>query len=455
MSASAGGAVSPGSALSPGPAAAPGPGMSMFRWLEVLEKEFDKAFVDVDLLLGEIDPDQADITYEGRQKMTSLSSCFAQLCHKSQTIFQLNHKLEAQLVDLRSELTDVQAEKAVVEKEVHEQLLQLHAMQLKLQAKGGQAVDSDSIKDRMPVPSVEDKEKELEASKKEKVKEAKLEAEVKMLKKENEALRRHIAVLQAEVYGARLAAKYLDKELAGRVQQIQLLGRDMKGPAHDKLWNQLEAEIHLHRHKTVIRACRGRNDPKKPLPSPVGHNTDSLKKTQGVGPIRKVVLTKEDHEGLGISITGGKEHGVPILISEIHPTQPAERCGGLHVGDAILAVNNINLRDAKHKEAVTILSQQRGEIEFEVVYVAPEVDSDDENVEYEDDSGHRYRLYLDELEEGSGANHNNGTADPASLQAVGKHLVNNRTENGDAALSSESPSDDKTSKTAESAESSS
>lgn len=59
-------------------------------------------------------------------------------------------------------------------------------------------------------------EKELEASKKEKVKEAKLEAEVKMLKKENEALRRHIAVLQAEVYGARLAAKYLDKELAGR-----------------------------------------------------------------------------------------------------------------------------------------------------------------------------------------------------------------------------------------------
>lgn len=71
-----------------------GPGLSMFRWLEVLEKEFDKAFVDVDLLLGEIDPDQVDITYEGRQKMTTLSSCFAQLCHKSQTVFQLNHKLE-------------------------------------------------------------------------------------------------------------------------------------------------------------------------------------------------------------------------------------------------------------------------------------------------------------------------------------------------------------------------
>lgn len=67
-----------------------------------------------------------------------------------------------------------------------------------------------------------------------------------------------------------------------RVQQIQLLGRDMKGPAHDKLWNQLEAEIHLHRHKTVIRACRGRIDPKKPLPSPVGHVSGDLKHLNAV-----------------------------------------------------------------------------------------------------------------------------------------------------------------------------
>lgn len=56
-----------------------------------------------------------------------------------------------------------------------------------------------------------------------------------------------------------------------RIQQIQLLGRDMRGAEHDKLWNQLEAEIHLHRHKTVIRACRGRNNRKKKLPLPEGH----------------------------------------------------------------------------------------------------------------------------------------------------------------------------------------
>ncbi|KAG8510936.1 Golgi-associated PDZ and coiled-coil motif-containing protein [Galemys pyrenaicus] len=373
-----------------------------------MEKEFDKAFVDVDLLLGEIDPDQADITYEGRQKMTSLSSCFAQLCHKAQTVSQINHKLEAQLVDLKSELTETQAEKVVLEKEVHDQLLQLHSIQLQLHAKTGQSVDSGTIKAKL--------ERELEANKKEKMKEAQLEAEVKLLRKENEALRRHIAVLQAEVYGARLAAKYLDKELAGRVQQIQLLGRDMKGPAHDKLWNQLEAEIHLHRHKTVIRACRGRNDLKRPMQAPPGH--------------------------------GGKEHGVPILISEIHPGQPADRCGGLHVGDAILAVNGVNLRDTKHKEAVTILSQQRGEIEFEVVYVAPEVDSDDENVEYEDESGHRYRLYLDELEGGGnpGASCKDTSGEIKVLQGFNKKAVTDGHENGDLGPSSETALEDSASK---------
>jgi len=70
-----------------------------FRWLDMLEKEFDKAFVDLDLLLGEIDPDQCELTYDGRQKMTALSAAFAQLCHKAQTIFQSNAKLEVKIVE--------------------------------------------------------------------------------------------------------------------------------------------------------------------------------------------------------------------------------------------------------------------------------------------------------------------------------------------------------------------
>ncbi|CAH1227538.1 GOPC [Branchiostoma lanceolatum] len=374
---------------------------TMFRWLELLEKEFDKAFVDLDLLLGEVDPDQCELTFEGRQKMTALSSAFAQLCHKAQTIFQVNAKLEAQLVDLRSDLCEVRATKSILEKELHNQLLQLHAVQLQLHSKSGVHVDSDAIKAKL--------ESEMEQFKNDAMKEANLEAEVKELRKENIELRQQIHALQSEVYGARLAAKYLDKELAGRIQQIQLLGRDMKGAEHDKLWNQLEAEIHLHRHKTVIRACRGRHSPLRQLPAPPGHDPQHLRRTQGIGDVRTIKLMKEPEEGLGISITGGREHGVPILISEIHEGQPAERCRNLFVGDAIIAVNGVDLRNAKHQEAVGILSQQTGEITLEVVFVAPDIDSDDDNEEYVDENGFRYRLYRDTGEEENPPPQMNGT----------------------------------------------
>jgi hypothetical protein len=73
--------------------------VNAFRWLDILEKEFDKAFVDLDLLLGEIDPEQSEITDDGRATMSVLSTCFAQLVHKVQTISQVNAKLEVCIIN--------------------------------------------------------------------------------------------------------------------------------------------------------------------------------------------------------------------------------------------------------------------------------------------------------------------------------------------------------------------
>jgi C-terminal processing protease CtpA/Prc len=84
---------------------------------------------------------------------------------------------------------------------------------------------------------------------------------------------------------------------------------------------------------------------------------DSMNK-RGVGDTRRVKLHKRPDEGLGISITGGREHGVPIIISELHPSQPAQRSGELSVGDAILSVNGKDIRSVKHEEAVTILNKE-------------------------------------------------------------------------------------------------
>jgi len=59
-------------------------------------------------------------------------------------------------------------------------------------------------------------EGEITKYKRDATKESKLECQIKQLENENNTLRKHIFSLQGEVYGARLAAKYLDKELAGR-----------------------------------------------------------------------------------------------------------------------------------------------------------------------------------------------------------------------------------------------
>ncbi|KAL3998050.1 Golgi-associated PDZ and coiled-coil motif-containing protein [Acanthocheilonema viteae] len=357
----------------------------MLVWLDALEKDFDKAFVDLDLLLGEIDSDQADIIFESRQKMTALSSAFAQLVHKAQTIFQCNLRQEAELVQLRDDLCLSRSAHYELERESQQLMLQVHSLHCQVHSKTAPH-ESDMIKKKL--------EQEILNFRSEIRPPAKLRSEVELLRKENKKYRQMILGMQNEVYGARLAAKYLDKELAGRIQQIQLLGRDMRGAEHDRLWNQLEAEIHLHRHKTVIRACRGRRGSQKHLPSPPHHDYRSLRKQKGVGQMRSVKLVRNSHEGLGISITGGKEHGVPILISEIHPNQPAERCGNLFVGDAILSVNGIDLRTAKHNEAVHILSEQEGELNLKVVYVAPDQDSDDDgDVMIETQGGFVFNLY--------------------------------------------------------------
>ena len=52
---------------------------------------------------------------------------------------------QAQLIDLRSDLFEVRATKAILEKELHNLLLQLHAAQLQLHAKTGTDTDSETI----------------------------------------------------------------------------------------------------------------------------------------------------------------------------------------------------------------------------------------------------------------------------------------------------------------------
>ncbi|KAB0371612.1 hypothetical protein FD755_016550 [Muntiacus reevesi] len=72
---------------------------------------------------------------------------------------------------------------------------------------------------------------------------------------------------------------------------------------------------------------------------------------------RGVKVLKQELGGLGISIKGGKENKMPILISKIFKGLAADQTQALYVGDAILSVNGADLRDATHDEAVQALKR--------------------------------------------------------------------------------------------------
>ncbi|XP_050342433.1 uncharacterized protein LOC126768431 isoform X3 [Nymphalis io] len=304
-----------------------------FRWLDILEKEYDKACVELDASLSELDTEDPEVVFTSRQKIATLSSCFAQLTHKALTIFQNSAKLEAELVDMRAEL-------------------------IQARAAGGCQDGGDMVGN---VPEA-----------------ARARAEAAQLARENAALRETVLALHSELFGARLATKYLDKELAGRIQQLQLLGSDMRAELRDSLWAQVEAEILLQRHKTLVRVCRGLA-PRAPRPPASTHAPPAP---------RTVRVRRSPHLGLGISVTGGREHGVPILISELEAGGPAALTGELYVGDAILAINDLDLTQACHKEAVQALQSVKGDCALCVQFIA--TDDDDRLSE---DNYSRFPLY--------------------------------------------------------------
>lgn len=83
------------------------------------------------------------------------------------------------------------------------------------------------------------------------------------------------------------------------------------------------------------------------------------------GQKRVVKVVKEDNNGLGISIKGGKENKMPILISKIFKGMAADKTNQLYVGDAVLSVNGEDLKDATHDDAVRALKRAGRNVELE------------------------------------------------------------------------------------------
>lgn len=102
--------------------------------------------------------------------------------------------------------------------------------------------------------------------------------------------------------------------------------------------------------------------------------------------IRTVRVIKQEVGGLGISIKGGKENRMPILISKIFKGLAADQTEGLYIGDAILAVNGEDLRNATHDEAVRALKRAGREVDLTVKYVKEVTPYFQRNAEMSDQS---------------------------------------------------------------------
>lgn len=120
--------------------------------------------------------------------------------------------------------------------------------------------------------------------------------------------------------------------------------------------------------------CRGTGHPgagsAQPPDSPAGVRTAFTDLPEQVpesisNQKRGVKVLKQELGGLGISIKGGKENKMPILISKIFKGLAADQTQALYVGDAILSVNGADLRDATHDEAVQALKRAGKEVLLE------------------------------------------------------------------------------------------
>ncbi|XP_012884321.1 PREDICTED: gamma-2-syntrophin [Dipodomys ordii] len=84
---------------------------------------------------------------------------------------------------------------------------------------------------------------------------------------------------------------------------------------------------------------------------------------------RTVTLRRQPVGGLGLSIKGGAEHSVPVVISKIFKGQAADQTGMLFIGDALLQVNGIHVENATHEEVVHLLRNAGDEVTITVAYL--------------------------------------------------------------------------------------
>jgi len=398
-----------------------------FKWADVLENQFDKSWVELDTILSQLEDDEdfGMLHLQGRRAASSLASCFSQFTHKSTTVFQTNAKLEAELVHLREELSEALGLREAAERE-RQEAVRLLQEALRKADRNERPVEDEGVAGS---PRLLPENKDIVEHKTENGCEegasangglvngsgksgtcesnelpndvshcvalaerqdmVERQALVRLLL-ENKKLRAELLELESEMVGARLDNVYLDKELAGRIQQIQLL-LATKTPADrkEKMWSQIESEMCLQRSKTIAQMCktkqevkcRMREESSRPLATSAPHSLDD-QETETSSRGKQAMILKNPADDLGMAIIGGREHNLPIIISEIFPGTAVARSNRINAGDIILSVNGESFSEINHQDAVSFLGSLRGQIILELKSSEAVSEDDPSNLDY-------------------------------------------------------------------------
>ena len=135
------------------------------------------------------------------------------------------------------------------------------------------------------------------------------------------------------------------------------------------MWSQIESEMCLQRSKTIAQMCRtkqevrGRLTIAAPSSNKTGHAEDedqkplqngqslsnmkrdeSLEENDSEGKRGKqVMVLKNPADDLGMAILGGKDHNLPIIISEIFPNTALARCNRYITHEGLFVFHLCNL----------------------------------------------------------------------------------------------------------------
>jgi len=73
---------------------------------------------------------------------------------------------------------------------------------------------------------------------------------------------------------------------------------------------------------------------------------------------RQIHLVRHPQFGIGLSVQGGSDFSMPVMVSAVKPDGPADKCGLIFVGDQIIQVNDVTIDETTcHKDALRLLSE--------------------------------------------------------------------------------------------------